>query len=201
MKINSQTNQVHWSEILDLIQSKSMCVFQTKNFNGVFNHVYKDGHFYFHLLRTDDQYKDLKSYSELKIVFFDFMANIPSYWIDEKDGGMATSYYRYAEFIGEVEFLETREDLAKVLPYFLELYQPEGGYEKLSVEAELYQSDYKALGIVRLSAQNFKSKWKLGQNRPIAKRLELVGKLRERNLDGDQRTANEIEKWLAQNKE
>lgn len=201
MKINAMTNQNTWSEILALIESRAMCVFQTKNFNGVFNHVYKDGNFYFHLLRTDDQYKDLKANPELKIIFFDFLCNIPSYWIDEKDGGVATSYYRYAEFFGTVEFLESREDLAKILPYFLETYQSEGGYDKLEIDTELYQSDYKALGIVRLSAKQFKTKWKLGQNRSIAKRLEIVGKLRERNLDGDGRASEEILKWLAQNKE
>ena len=184
------------SEIERFIQSQSMCTVLTDSHNGVFNPVYIDGDFYFHLNRTDEQFKELEIHKKGTLIFFEFLCNIPSYWIDPVDGGVATSYYRYAEFNCEVETYTSREELAEILPIFLEKYQKEGGHEKITLDSAIYQSDYKVLGIAKFSPLKTLAKWKIAQNRPIEKRLEIIEKLKERNHGLDHKAVEEIERWI-----
>jgi predicted FMN-binding regulatory protein PaiB len=184
------------AEIIRLVESMPMCIVSTDSINGVFNPVYKDGSFYFHMRRVDEQCKKLEETKKGTLIFFDFLCNIPSYWIDPNDGGVATSYYRYAEFHCHTEILKEKHELAELLPIFLEKYQVEGGYDKLTLDSPLYQSDYKILAIVKFTPEKTITKWKLGQNRSIEKRFEIIEKLRERNQGSDLRAADEVQRWI-----
>lgn len=188
-----QSNQ---NEIERFIQDQSMCTIFSGDHNGVFNPVYIKGDFFFHLNRTDEQFKELQEQKKGTLIFFEFLCNIPSYWIDPQDGGVATSYYRYAEFRCDVEIHTSKEELADILPIFLEKYQKEGGYEKLTRDSTLYQSDYKVLGIAKFTPTKTLTKWKLGQNHPIEKRLETIQKLQARNNALDIKATEEIKRWI-----
>lgn len=163
---------------------------------GVFNPIYVDGKFLLHLNRTDDQYKALKNNPKAKLIYFDFLCNIPSYWIDAKDGGVATSYYRHIDYTCTCKIYEDIDSLSSILPKFLTEFQKEGGYLPISKTEEIYQSDFKVLGIVELTPLSFKCKFKLGQNRDIEKRIEIANKLKERGEPGDLKAAAEIEHWI-----
>ncbi|MBY0413826.1 MAG: FMN-binding negative transcriptional regulator [Bdellovibrionales bacterium] len=188
--------QTDHNEIKRFIEGHSMCTVSTGVHNGVFNPVYIEGDFYFHLNRTDEQFKEVIENKKGTLIFFEFLCNIPSYWVDPLDGGVATSYYRYAEFTCQAEVYTEREDLAKLLPIFLEKYQSEGGYEKLTLDSSMYQSDYKVLGIVKFTPYRTLAKWKIGQNRPIEKRQEIISKLQERNHGLDHKACEEIQRWI-----
>lgn len=184
------------SEIERFIEAQSMCTVSSGEHNGVFNPVYLNGDFFFHLNRTDEQFKELQVRKKGTLIFFEFLCNIPSYWTDPQDGGVATSYYRYAEFTCEVEIYTSKEELANVLPVFLEKYQKEGGYEKLTLDSPIYQNDYKVLGIAKFTPTKTLAKWKVGQNRPIEKRLEIIQKLQFRNSGLDILATEEIQRWI-----
>lgn len=189
--------QTDSGEIQRFIQSQSMCTVNTGEHNGVFNPVFIDGEFYFHLNRSDDQFKEALEKKKGTLIFFEFLCNIPSYWIDPVDGGVATSYYRYAEFNCDIEIFTEKEDMARLLPIFLERYQTEGGYDKLTLDSPTYQADYKVLGIVKFKPFKTLAKWKMGQNRTIEKRQEIIGKLKERNQGLDLRACAEVERWIS----
>jgi predicted FMN-binding regulatory protein PaiB len=191
-----QTNQ---KEIERLVESLSMCTVSTGVHNGVFNPVYKDGEFYFHLNRTDEQFIEVIEKKKGTLIFFEFLCNIPSYWVDPQDGGVATSYYRYAEFTCDASIYTEKEELAGLLPIFLEKYQSEGGYDKLTLDSPIYQSDYKVLGIVKFTPTKTLAKWKLGQNRPVEKRQEIMGRLKERNHGLDFLACEEVKRWISLN--
>jgi predicted FMN-binding regulatory protein PaiB len=203
MKHHSHYEQKNAEEINSLIQSMSMCILSTgadgKNQNGVFNPVYKDGLFYFHFNKTDDQFKMLERSSSATLIFFDFLCNIPSYWVDENDGGVATSYYRYAEFKCEVKTYSSPEEIHENVGIFLDKYQPEGGYSSLSMDKSFYLRAYKMLGMAELKPIETISKWKLGQNRPVELRQSICEKLMLRNIGNDFRAAEEVTKWISQN--
>lgn|GEM_PF-939438 len=195
------TNQTDPEEIIRFVKEMKMAHLITvdKDANiesGVFNPVYLDGKYYLHLNRTDSQYKTLKENKVAHLIYFDFLCNIPSYWIDTNDGGVATSYYRHLDLFCNVEILEDIDSLSSILPKFLTEFQKEGGYTPISKTEELYQSDFKVLGIVVLTPSSFKCKFKLAQNREIEKRLEIIHKLKERGEAGDLRAAFEIEHWI-----
>jgi predicted FMN-binding regulatory protein PaiB len=164
--------------------------------SGVFNPVLIDGKYFLHLNRTDDQFKNLEKHPVARLIYFDFLCNIPSYWIDAEDGGVATSYYRHLDLSCDVKIYKEKEELSRMLKLFLTKYQPEGLYRPLSIDETLYQSDYKVLGILELTPKSFVSKWKLGQNREIDKRLDIVQKLKERASGNDLRAAEEILRWI-----
>ncbi len=191
-----QNNQ---EEIERFIQGLSMCTVSTGEHNGVFNPVYLDGAFYFHLNRSDEQFIEVIEKKAGTLIFFEFLCNIPSYWIDPQDGGVATSYYRYAEFNCEAIVYTEKEDMAKLLPIFLEKYQSEGGYETLKLDSAIYQSDYKVLGIVKFTPKRVLAKWKMGQNRSVEKRREIIEKLKKRNHGLDHKACEEIERWITLN--
>ena len=48
------------------------------------------------------------------------------------------------------------------------------------------------IAIVELAPMSQRTKWKLGQNRPVAVRRHVVRELRERGLHGDLRAADLI---------
>lgn len=195
--------QKNEAEVERLVQSMSMCLFSTFNGGnketGVFNPVYRDGFFSLHLNKTDEQFKTLLNSNTAELIFFDFLCNIPSYWIDEQDGGVATSYYRYAEFKCEVKIYSSMEEVANKMGCFLEKYQAEGGYVPIKVDSPIYKSSLKMLGIVELRPIEIITKWKLGQNRSVKKRLEIIEKLKKRNEKEDLRAAIEVERWVAMN--
>jgi predicted FMN-binding regulatory protein PaiB len=191
------------SEVERMVQSMSMCLFTTinaeKRETGVFNPVYQDGVFYLHLNKSDEQFKSLLKFPKAELIFFDFLCNIPSYWVDAFNGGVATSFYRYAEFKCKVETYTEVEDVAATVGRFLEKYQSEGGYAPIDSKSATYQKSLNMLGIVELRPVEVISKWKLGQNRPVEKRIELIKRLRLRNHGNDFRAAEEIERWLELN--
>jgi predicted FMN-binding regulatory protein PaiB len=195
--------QKNESEVDRLVQSMSMCLFSTfngeKKETGVFNPVYRDGIFTLHLNKTDDQFKTLLNSNSAELIFFDFLCNIPSYWVDEKDGGVATSYYRYAEFKCEVKIYSSAEEVAHKIGCFLEKYQAEGGYVPIKVDSPIYKRSLNMLGIVELRPKEVVTKWKLGQNRSVEKRQEIIEKLKMRNDKEDHRAAVEVERWIAMN--
>lgn len=203
MKHYPNTEQNDLEEIKRFISEMKMAHLQTsidgsfENLEtGVFNPIFLNDKFYLHLNRTDDQYKALKTFPKATLTFFDFLCNIPSYWIDEEDGGVATSYYRHLDIKCDVKIIEEKVEMINFLPLFLKVYQQEGGYKEITMSEEMYNSDFKILGIVELTPSKMISKWKLGQNRPIEKRVEICSKLAARNNENDLRTIFEIERWI-----
>lgn len=203
MKHHSHYVQKNKEELNALIQSMSMCLLITgtdgKTENGVFNPVYQDGLFYFHFNKTDGQFKMLERSPTATLIFFDFLCNIPSYWVDSEDGGVATSYYRYAEIKCEIKTYSTPEEIHENVGIFLKKYQPEGGYSALSMDRNFYLRAYKMLGMAELKPIEIITKWKLGQNRPVELRKSICEKLIARNQGNDKRAAEEVMKWINQN--
>lgn len=203
MKHCSKFQQTNTEEVERLIQSLSMCVLTTfddgKKETGVFTPVYIDGVFYLHLNKTDNQFKALKRSLKGELLFFDFLCNIPSYWVDKLDGGVATSYYRFAEFNCEVRAFDDVATLAHKMDIFLKKHQSEGGYVPITAESSIYKKSLLMLELVEMRPIETITKWKLGQNRSVEKRLEIIENLKLRNHKEDLRAAQEVERWIGMN--
>ena len=201
MKHHGHYKQKDEAELRSLIDSQNMCILITENEgkieSGVFNPYFSEGKFLLHLNRSDSQYRSMAQSGRANLVFFDFLANIPSYWVDEKDGGKATSYYRFAEFRCSVRVYENVEDIARLSQKFLDRYQAEGGYSALMENPEIYKKSFLIIAIAELEILETITKWKLGQNYPVEKRLGIVEKLEQR---GDTRAAAELMRWIQASK-
>ena len=120
----------------------------------------------------------------------------PSFWADDQYAGAATTYYRFAELNCRAKTIDDIEEKSFFLRKLMERYQPEGSYEPISDQSEIYRKKLKAILILECEIMGYKGKWKLGQNWPVEKRQGFIEKFRERNEGHDRRCADEIEKWI-----
>jgi predicted FMN-binding regulatory protein PaiB len=156
-----------------------------------------EGGFMLHLSNGDPQAAALRRQPRALLAYSETLATIPSHWVDPRDGGRATNYYLHAEFDVQAELLEGPAAVA-ALQALMQAYQPEGGYAApLAEHPQVYGRYYPQLTVARLQVLATRTKWKLGQNLPQPLRLSLIAKLRERGRPEDQRTADEMEAWLA----
>lgn len=159
---------------------------------GLFNHHFDGDEFLLHLHKGDEQIADLRAKPECVVTVNDVMAMIPSYWVHERDGGAATMYYRYAEFRCRARFIESPSEMSPYLQKLMDHLQAEGGYQALDHTAPIYARLYKVLTLVALTPLSTRTKWKLGQNRPVAERRRVAESLRQRGREGDVRAAAEV---------
>lgn len=148
----------------------------------------------FHILRTNPQLAHLRARGGV-IEADDFLAPVPSHWVERHDGTNFTSYYRMAQADGEFTMDESPAALAIHFNRFLRKYQPEGGYDPFPEDdaaAELLREYV----LVTLALSRLTTRWQLGQNHPPELRRKLVDKLRTRGRGGDPRCADEILRWL-----
>lgn len=164
---------------------------------GIFNHHFDGEAFFLHLNKNDEQISDLRSAENVLLVVHDFLAVIPSYWIDAQYGGAATAYYRYAEFECRAELVDSPPAVKEALQSLMDHYQPEGKYEALNPESPTYEKSFKALFIVKLIPTSSRTKWKLGQNRPLDTRKRVVERLKERGSPRDLQAAQAVEEWIS----
>src|SRR6185295_2747180 len=139
----------------------------------------------------------LREQPRATLVFQDFLAVIPSHWVNESYAGAATSYYRYAELDCSIRLLEKPEEQTEVFEGLLRKHQPEGGFAKLDPESSLYASSYRMLVFIECRPEVVRTKWKIGQNRPEDVRLQISSRLEQRARGSDLRAASEIRKWIA----
>jgi len=190
------------TKVDEFVRSQSNCQLITKapdgrTHLGIFNHYFDGDAFFLHLNKNDEQIADLRSADNVLLVFHDFLAVIPSYWIDAQYGGAATAYYRYAEFECRAELVDSPQAVKEVLQSLMDHYQPEGKYEALNPESPTYEKSFKALFIVKLIPTSSRTKWKLGQNRPLDTRKRVVEKLKERGRPRDLQAAQAVEEWIS----
>jgi len=190
------------TKVDEFVRSQLNCQLITKapdgrSHLGIFNHYFDGDAFFLHLNKNDEQIADLRSAENVLLVVHDFLAVIPSYWIDAQYGGAATAYYRYAEFECRAELVDSPQAVKEALQSLMDHYQPERKYETLDPESPTYEKSFKALVIVKLIPTASRTKWKLGQNRPLDIRRRIVEKLKGRNRLRDLHAAQAVEEWIS----
>ena len=195
MQLYPLYRQRNETEITDLVTTQTTALLVTNDTDGtirtgIFNPIMVDGTFYLHLHRGDPQVAALRDTAKAQLVFQDVMAVIPSHWIDDKYGGAATTYYRYAAYDCRTALIEDPAAMVAVMQNLLDRFQPEKGYETLSHDSDLYRDSFAEILVVKLAVEKRHTKWKLGQNRPVEVRRNVIRRLRERAGVGDLRAAD-----------
>jgi len=201
MQFYSYYKQANTKEVESLSQDSSFCLLSTVSPSGIphlgiFNPLQIEGRFYLHMNRKDEQVADLKERPKALLSFLDFLSVIPSYWVDEHYAGAATAYYRYAEWECTVELFEEPPSMLPVLQMMMDRYQPEQKYDPLNPELPIYKASFASIVVLKLTPVSSRTKWKLGQNRPMEIRNRVMTELKLRARDNDIRAAEEMEKTL-----
>ena len=160
---------------------------------GLYPFVYDGKTLDLHLVRSDEQIKDLKSRSRCVVEVDEVLAVIPSYWVHPEYAGAATAYHRTVIFECEARVEEEPLAVAAQQQRLLARYQPEGGFRALDPADPLYRGAMAQLAAVRLQIIGWRAKFNLGQNRPAEARRRVIAELRKRGRPGDGRAAEALQ--------
>jgi uncharacterized protein len=160
---------------------------------GLYPFVYDGKTLDLHLVRSDEQIKDLKSRSRCVLEVDEVLAVIPSYWVHPEYAGAATAYHQTVIFECDARIEEEALAVAAQQQRLLARYQPEGGFRALDPADPLYRGAMAQLAAVRLEIIGWRAKFKLGQNRPAEARRRVIAELRKRGRPGDGRAAEALQ--------
>ena len=160
---------------------------------GLYPFLYDEKSLDLHLVRSDEQIKDLKVRPRCVLEVDEVLAVIPSYWVHPEYGGSATAYHRTVIFECEARVAEDPEAVAAQQRRLLARYQPEGGFRPLDPADPLYRGAMAQLAAVRLEIRRWRTKFKLGQNRPAEARRRVIAELRKRGRPSDGRAAEALQ--------
>jgi uncharacterized protein len=164
---------------------------------GVFPFLHRDNRIEVHLAEGDEQLADLRRGSSCVFEIGDVLAYIPSYWEDEHNASGADIYHRTVVVEGAAELLTSADVVAEHLRSLLSRYQPEGRYVAVDADHEMYARMLRRLTVVRVSIVRARSKFKLGQQRPIEMRQRIIAALQQRNRPADHIAAEAVSRTVA----
>jgi len=160
---------------------------------GLYPFVYDGKTLDLHLVRSDEQIKDLKARARCVLEVDEVLAIIPSYWVHSEYAGAATAYHRTVIFECEARLEEDPDAVAAQQRRLLARYQPEGGFRPLDPTNPLYRGAMAQLAAVTLQITGWRAKFKLGQNRPVEARRQVIAELRRRGRPNDGRAADALQ--------
>lgn len=160
---------------------------------GLYPFVYDGKTIDLHLVRSDEQITDLKARRRCALEVDEVLGVIPSYWVSSEYAGAATAYHRTVIFECEARLVEEPRAVAAQQQRLLARYQPEGGYRPLDPESPLYRGALAQLAAVTLEITRWRAKFKLGQNRPVEARRQVIAELRKRGRPNDGRAADALQ--------
>ena len=160
---------------------------------GLYPFVYDGNSADLHLVRSDEQIKDLKARPRCVLEVDEVLAVIPSYWVHPEYGGAATAYHRTVIFECEAKVEEDPAAVSAQQQRLLARYQPEGGFRALDPGDPLYRGAMAQLAAVNLTIIRWRAKFKLGQNRPAEARQRVIAELRKRGRPSDGRAADALQ--------
>jgi uncharacterized protein len=97
---------------------------------------------------------------------------------------------------GAAELVVEPDAVAEHLRTLLSRYQPEGRYVAVDADNEMYARMLRRLTVIRLPIARARSKFKLGQQRPVEMRQRIIAELRQRNRPADHMAAEAVSQTL-----
>src|SRR4029077_9896197 len=159
---------------------------------GLYPFVYDGKTVDLHLVRSDEQIQDLKARPRCVLEVDEVLAVIPSYWVHSEYAGAGTACHGTVIFECEARVEEDPEAVAAQQQRLLARYQPEGGFRPLDPNNPLYRGAMAQLAAVTLQINRWRAKFKLGQNRPVEARRQVIAELRKRGRPNDGRAADAL---------
>jgi len=159
---------------------------------GLYPFAYGPSAIEIHLVRSDEQTRDLRANPRCLFEVDEALGSIPSYWVDPENAIYATAYHRTVIFEC---MARVNEDVAVIAAQQMRLmarYQPEGRFRPVSPDDPMYKGALHHIAAVTLDVQRTRVKFKLAQNRTPEQRRAIAEALRARNRPSDPRAADAL---------
>jgi nitroimidazol reductase NimA-like FMN-containing flavoprotein (pyridoxamine 5'-phosphate oxidase superfamily)/GNAT superfamily N-acetyltransferase len=122
----------------------------------------------------------------------EFVASIPSYFVDPERACPATTFYRSVQVHGTIERVDDVRLKAAMLAALMAKHQPEGGHVPIEAEHPLYRKAIDGVLVFGVRLDVIDGKAKLGQNRSPAEITRIVELLWARGGAGDARAVDVV---------
>ncbi len=145
-----------------------------------------------HCVRADATFRAAREHEHVSLLVSDFLAFTPHHWMDPVDGSEGTLHFQAVLLRGTATVSEDPADVANALQRLTESY---GHGPELApiVDDDRYGPQLRRLGVVRIAVTDRQAKFKVGMG-TTSQRLDTARRLRARDLPGDGRAADTIER-------
>lgn len=155
-----------------------------------------------HLARPNPVWPHLEASAEVRLTVIGDYAFVPGYWrvgegTPETDG-VPTSYYASVQFVCRPAIVDEPGEKATILAAQLADLQPEGRHAPLDTADSPYARMLPGIRGLRLTPLRVEAKFKYDDQKPVALREEVAGRLDERGRGLDHQAATQQRRRLAE---
>lgn len=143
------------------------------------SHILKQDAIYMHSYRFGEKIDNIKRNSNTGFEVDQHLAFLPSYYFHPSDASQADTLYKSVVIKGQSHIIEDKEEKTLALNSLMEKYQPEGNYEKLNSKMYSVQE----VTVIKLTPNNMKGKYKIGQQWTPSYRLKIAEKILTREKE------------------
>lgn len=159
---------------------------------GLYPFAYGAAAIEMHLVRTDEQARDLRANGRCLFEVDEPLGSIPSYWVDPENAIYATAYHRTVIFDCVARVSEDVAVIAAQQMRLMARYQAEGRFRAVTPDDPMYKGALHHIAAVTLTVERTRVKFKLAQNRTPEERRAIADELRKRSRPGDARAAEAL---------
>ena len=141
------------------------------------NFVFINDVIYMHSHTKGEKLENIKRNQKVGFEVDRSLEFLPSYFSDPKDASLADTLYISVVIKGLGSIIGDRDEKTLALNGLMTKYQPEGGYEPIKPEMEVLNE----VAVIKIVPMTLRGKYKIGQGLRHEERIELGGKILERN--------------------
>ena len=148
------------------------------------NFVYADDAIYMHSHPRGEKLENISKNSKVGFEVDQSLEFLPSYFTSPTDASQADTLYISVVIKGEASLVSNPKEKTRALNELMKKYQPEGGYEKLTLDMKVVEE----VAIIKVVPVTMRGKYKIGQHWDKKTRLEIAKKILEHNSPTSQKT-------------
>ena len=141
------------------------------------NFVFINDVIYMHSHTKGEKLENIKRNQKVGFEVDRSLEFLPSYFSDPKDASLADTLYISVVIKGLGSIIGDRDEKTLALNGLMTKYQPEGGYEPIKPEMDVLDE----VAVIKIIPMTLRGKYKIGQGLRHEERIELGGKILERN--------------------
>ena len=141
------------------------------------NFVFLNDVIYMHSHTKGEKLENIKRNQKVGFEVDRSLEFLPSYFSDPKDASLADTLYISVVIKGLGSIIGDRDEKTLALNGLMTKYQPEGGYEPIKPEMDVLNE----VAVIKIVPMTLRGKYKIGQGLRHEERIELGGKILERN--------------------
>jgi nitroimidazol reductase NimA-like FMN-containing flavoprotein (pyridoxamine 5'-phosphate oxidase superfamily) len=158
------------------------------------NFVRLDATIYFHGALAGEKFELCKDNPSATFVVVDAYSQLPSYFFDPVSACPATQLYKSVVMRGSLRLANSHPEKARAMQALMEKLQPQGGYEPITEDSDLYRNKLKGVAVIAFDIEDITAKFKLGQDQTPAWRDNVSQRLLERGCPIDHHTIEQMER-------